>query len=98
MRRLHLLVEGQTEETLCRSVFEPHLAARGWRVSISILSTKRLASGAKFRGGVGGWEKVRRELTRLLPNFDRRAPRSTVFTMSSRHWRAQWTTAGSCHI
>lgn len=70
MRRLHVLVEGQTEEIVVNSVIDPYLAAQGWAVSVSILTTKRLAGGGKIRGGVSGWERIRREVGRLLPSFD----------------------------
>lgn len=66
MRRLHLLVEGQTEELLARQVFVPHWEGQGWVASVSILTTKRPASGGWFRGGVRSWEKIRREVTLLL--------------------------------
>lgn len=64
------MVEGQTEEIVVNSVIGRALAAQGWAVSVSILATKRPASGGKARGGVSSWEKIRREVGRLLPNFD----------------------------
>src|SRR4051812_18984258 len=64
--RLHLLVEGQTEETVAENLLRPHLEMRGWLVTISILTTKRPASGGKFRGGVSGWTKVARDVNLLL--------------------------------
>lgn len=70
MRRLHVLVEGQTEEIVVNNVIAPHLAHKGWEVSVSILATKRPAGGGKVRGGVSSWEKIRRDVGRLLPNFD----------------------------
>ena len=65
MKRLHLLVEGQTEETLADRVFRPYLEESGWTVSTSILTTKRLASGANAHGGVSKWQKIEKEI-RLL--------------------------------
>jgi hypothetical protein len=70
MPRLHLLVEGQTEEIVARDVVAPHLASHGWTVSVSILATKHPAGGAKVRGGVRSWDKVRREVGLLLRSFD----------------------------
>jgi hypothetical protein len=49
--RLHLLLEGQTEETIVREVIEPYLASIGWLVDYSIIKTKRLAGGGAHRGG-----------------------------------------------
>jgi len=66
VRRLHLLVEGQTEETVVGDLFRPYLERQGWIVTLSILVTKRPAGGGAFRGGVGGWPKMRREVQLLL--------------------------------
>jgi Domain of unknown function (DUF4276) len=66
MRRLHLLVEGQTEETVARDLLGPHLESLGWIVSVSILVTRRPAGGGAYRGGLASWGKIRRELDLLL--------------------------------
>lgn len=65
-RRVHLLVEGQTEETIARDVLEPYLTASGFLVTSSILTTKRPASGRAHRGGVTSWAKLEREIRILL--------------------------------
>lgn len=65
-RRLHLLLEGQTEETIVRDVLDPYLNGLGWRVSYSIIKTKRPAVGAAYRGGVTSWKHVEREVRLLL--------------------------------
>lgn len=67
-RWLHILVEGQTEETLVRNVLEPHLARHGFSVSQSILVTRRVAGTSWNRGGVGSWTKLAAELRLLLRN------------------------------
>ncbi|MFJ1762790.1 DUF4276 family protein [Amycolatopsis sp. NPDC088138] len=69
-RRLHILVEGQTEEIVVNNVLEPYLRGRGWTVSQSIVVTKRSASGSTHRGGVSHWAKVEREIRLLLRNTD----------------------------
>lgn len=65
-RRLHLLVEGQTEEVVVRDVFEPYLDSMGWLVSSSILTTKRPAGGPNHHGGVTSWAKLKHEIRLLL--------------------------------
>lgn len=67
-RRLHLLVEGQTEEIVVTNVIEPYLRAQGWWVTQSIVTTKKPASGPAHRGGVSSWAKLEREITLLLRN------------------------------
>jgi len=69
-RRLHLLVEGQTEEIVVNNVLEPYLRDRGWTVSMSIVATKRPASGPHHRGGVSSWAKLEQEIRLLLRNRD----------------------------
>lgn len=64
--RLHVLVEGQTEESLVRDVFEPHLAGHGWAVTNSIVKTKRPAGKAAHKGGVTGWDQLETEIRLLL--------------------------------
>lgn len=64
--RLHILVEGQPEETVVRNVLEPHLRTHGWLVSYSIVTTRRPASGPAHKGGLTGWGQLTREIPRLL--------------------------------
>lgn len=68
--RLHLLLEGQTEEVLAQSLLIPHLNSCGWQTNYSIIVTKRPVAGPAHRGGVSNWAVVERHLRRLLPCFD----------------------------
>ncbi|GAB2990793.1 DUF4276 family protein [Saccharothrix stipae] len=65
-RRVHLLVEGQTEEVVADSVIRPHLEALGWVTSLSLVKTKRPAAGPSHKGGVTGWGQVQRDIRLLL--------------------------------
>lgn len=75
MRRLHILVEGQTEESVVRTVLQPHLEHHGWSVTYSILVTKRAAGGAQC----GGPERIddgphtapSKRITARLPSYAR---------------------------
>jgi hypothetical protein len=66
VRHLHILVEGQTEETVARDVIVPYLSSSKTWVSSSIYTTKRPAGGPAFKGGLSRWPKLERELRRLL--------------------------------
>jgi len=66
VKRLHVLVEGQTEETVLRDVLQPHLEGVGWSVSRSLVKTKRPASGPMHKGGVTNWAQADREIRLLL--------------------------------
>jgi hypothetical protein len=64
--RVHVLVEGQTEETFIRDVLGPHLTGRGIYLTPVLVATKRIKSGLKFKGGLNRYEPFRRDLQRLL--------------------------------
>ena len=66
MKRVHVLVEGQTEETFTQRVLGSHFAALGVHLTPIIVATKRLKTGLKFKGGIGSYQQVRKDLTRLL--------------------------------
>lgn len=66
MRRLYVVVEGQTEEAFVSRVLGPHLYACG-EISTAalIVSTKRSPTGEKTHGG-GQWSKWAKDLRNLI--------------------------------
>lgn len=66
MRRLHILVEGQTEEVVVRDAIAPYLSNADVYVTFSIYTTKRPAGGPALKGGLARWAKLRQELQLLL--------------------------------
>ncbi len=66
MRRLHILCEGQTEETVVREVVSAYFEGADVYVTASILKTKRPAGGPSYRGGLSGWNKISTEIGLLL--------------------------------
>ncbi|WP_410647258.1 DUF4276 family protein [Amycolatopsis sp. cmx-4-54] len=72
-KRLHLLVEGQTEANVVRDVLSGHFQRRGWFVTYSTVRTH--TSSVTYRGGVTSWPKLHREIKELLAS-----PRLTVLT------------------
>lgn len=65
-RRLHILIEGQTEEIVLRDVLQPHLEGSGWCVSHSMIKTKRIDHGPDHKGGITSWGQVDRDVKHLL--------------------------------
>lgn len=66
-RRVLTLVEGQTEERLIKDVLARGLFHQGLLFEKpTVLMTKRVWSGGKFRGGITGFGKFENELKRLL--------------------------------
>lgn len=63
MGRLLIHVEGETEEQFVNAVLSPHLLGVGVNVSVRIVGNARLR---EQRGGIKGWNEVRRDITRHL--------------------------------
>jgi hypothetical protein len=60
MVRVHVLVEGQTEETFVRSVLQPYFNAR------EIFLLPRLLGKAGYRGGIRKYSEARRDILATL--------------------------------
>ena len=65
MRRIHILVEGQTEEIIVRDVIAPALMPDIWLEPV-LLTTKRPAGGPSYKGGVSSWKKIETDIRLLL--------------------------------
>jgi hypothetical protein len=68
MRRVLILVEGQTEERFVKSILQPHLLTFSVHAEPKIVTTKRVKSGADFKGGVTSFGKVEHDIRLLLGN------------------------------
>ena len=66
MPRLHLIVEGQTEQAFAGRVLIPHLAAKGVYLSKAQLTAHVRKSGVAHRGGLRRYEPFRNDLVRRL--------------------------------
>lgn len=66
MKKVLILVEGQTEETVVRDVLSPYLRSRDTYLEPIILKTKREKWGTTFKGGIRSFGQVRRDLLPLL--------------------------------
>ncbi|HEX3628739.1 MAG TPA: DUF4276 family protein [Verrucomicrobiae bacterium] len=63
MGRILVHVEGETEEQFVNEVLSSHLLGLGLNVSVRIVGNARLR---ERRGGIKGWNEVRRDITRHL--------------------------------
>jgi hypothetical protein len=66
MKKVLILAEGQTEETFIKRILLPHLLSFQVAPIPTIIATKRIKSGHHFKGGIPSYEKVRKEILRLL--------------------------------
>lgn len=66
MKRVLVLVEGQTEERFVKDVLCPHLLPRGIVTIPKVATTKRVKRGPDFKGGITDYRKVANDLHRLL--------------------------------
>lgn len=70
MKRVLVLVEGQTEERFVKDVLCPHVWPRGIDTIPTIIKTKRVKQGPDFKGGVTNYQQVENDLRRLLHDTD----------------------------
>lgn len=75
MKRMYVLVEGQTEETFVRELLAPHYARSDLYITPIIVRTS-----PGYKGGVTAYVKVKPQLTRLCRQ-DRAAFVSTLFDL-----------------
>lgn len=66
MRKVLILVEGQTEERFVKDVLQPYLWGGGVHPEPKIVTTKRVKRGAHFKGGITNFKKVEDDLRRFL--------------------------------
>lgn len=66
MKRVLVLVEGQTEERFVKDVLCPHLWPRGIDTIPKVVTTKRVKRGPDFKGGITDYKKAENDLRRLL--------------------------------
>ena len=66
MKRVLILVEGQTEERFVKDVLQPHLLPFNIAPQPKLITTKRVKTGKHFKGGVTEFKKVEDDLRRLL--------------------------------
>jgi hypothetical protein len=70
MKRVLVLVEGQTEERFVKDVLRPHFWEREIDVTPKIATTKRVKRGPDFKGGITDYQKVENDVRRLLSDTD----------------------------
>lgn len=66
MKRVLILAEGQTEEAFIRDVLAPYLLRRDIHPIPTVVVTRFVKSGPRFKGGITSYEQVRRDVCKLL--------------------------------
>lgn len=66
MKRVLVLAEGETEERFIKDVLREHFWVLGLDLAPTLLTTKKVKSGASFRGGLTGFGKFENDARRLL--------------------------------
>lgn len=70
MRKILILVEGQTEEKFVKEVLTPYLQEKEVYIVPTIMVTKRVKDGANFKGGIRNYEAIRYHLNKLFASSD----------------------------
>lgn len=66
MKKLLIFVEGQTEERFCKELLLPFFEIKKIFLQPILSTTKIVKDGTNFRGGLGSYSKIKKELLMLL--------------------------------
>ena len=66
MKKILLFVEGQTEERFCKELLLPFFMGKGIILQPILATTKIVKDGQNFRGGLGPYPKIKKDLCTLL--------------------------------
>jgi len=66
MKKILILVEGQTEEQFTKDILVPVLLAKEIILVPVIIETKEVKSGPNFKGGINSYKKIKKDLLKLL--------------------------------
>lgn len=66
MKKLFIFVEGQTEERFSKELLLPYLEKKGIFVQPILSTTKKVKDGQNFRGGLGPYPRIKKEICILL--------------------------------
>jgi hypothetical protein len=70
MLRIAISVEGQTEDEFCKNVLCPYFHQKNILLIPIVVTTKRKKCGLKHKGGCVNLDRVKKEVEKLLSNFD----------------------------
>ena len=73
MKRILILVEGQTEEKFVKSILQPHLKKFGTIPIPTIIKTKVVKGGKNYKGGVSKYSRIEKDIKKLLHDSDAKA-------------------------
>ncbi|PKM76189.1 MAG: hypothetical protein CVU90_13880 [Firmicutes bacterium HGW-Firmicutes-15] len=79
VKRIHILVEGPTEETFVDRLIIPHLSRFHIYADATIVCTKRVQGRRAYRGGGNDYQKMRNDLQILLRNDTSATAVTTIF-------------------
>jgi len=66
MKKIHILVEGQTEENFVNKILSPYFNPKSIYLTPTIITTKKVLRGANHKGGVTSYQQVKNDLIPLL--------------------------------
>lgn len=97
--KIHVLVEGRTEETFVAEVLGPHLQRLGVEPNPVLVTTKRTQSGLTFKGGVSSYQRIRSDLHLLLRDTSARLVTTMLdlYRLPSDFPGRKTTPRGSCY-
>ena len=70
MIRVAISVEGYTEDEFTKLILVPYFRTKDIELTSVVVTTKRIKSGLKYKGGSINVKRIKNEVEKLLPNFD----------------------------
>ncbi|MES2416278.1 MAG: DUF4276 family protein [Patescibacteria group bacterium] len=70
MKRILVLVEGQTEERFVKDILNPFFEIKDMCLHPTIVNTKIVKSGPNFKGGLRSYEATKKDLLKLFHDTD----------------------------
>lgn len=70
MKRILVLVEGQTEERFVKDILNPFFESKNVSLRPTIVNTKIVKNGPNFKGGLRSYEATKKDLLKLFHDTD----------------------------
>ncbi len=97
MKRIFILVEGQTEERFVKDILNPTFQEQGLFLIPTIINTKILKNSPNFKGGVSSYGAIKRDAKKLFRDSNVTAVTTMMDFYGLPADFPNWKNEGSCY-
>lgn len=97
MKKILILVEGQTEESFVKNILNPGLSSNNLYVVPIIITTKKVKNGPNFKGGVNSYTTIKKEVQKLLRDSSAVAITTMIDFYKIPNDFPSWSSNGTCY-